>query len=364
MREAELFVMAEHVLAEVIGRIRGEQWDIVLPPCWTGRGPIGRLRCASASTTTPATTRGCRTCWPGGPWTTSGGTASTGTCSGPTRSPRWPGSSTAACAAAGRVQDGDAVVHADRRDLAVRDYLSELTITRALLAHEIAMQLGSRACPLTEELVRGLCDGTEKAAGRWRAAGFFREPMPLPVDVSWRDRFLLLAGRDPHALEDRALTQRHVLLDGLAIGESARWHDGRLWFANWGTGEIHRGRPRRSLARYRVRGCRRRRCRSRSTGCRTGRLLVVAGTPAAAPGAGRVAGPPMPDLGGRPRGFNEIVARGRRPRLRQRWGLRLRDRRRLGDRRPGPGRTARSGRVAEDIAFGNGMAITPGRGLR
>jgi len=29
-----------------------------------------------------------------------------------------------------------------------------------------------------------------------------------------------------------------LLLDGLAIGESARWHDGRLWFANWGAGEI------------------------------------------------------------------------------------------------------------------------------
>lgn len=28
------------------------------------------------------------------------------------------------------------------------------------------------------------------------------------------------------------------LLAGLAIGESARWHDGRLWCANWGTEEI------------------------------------------------------------------------------------------------------------------------------
>ena len=28
------------------------------------------------------------------------------------------------------------------------------------------------------------------------------------------------------------------LLTGLVIGESPRWHDGRLWFAHWGTGEI------------------------------------------------------------------------------------------------------------------------------
>jgi sugar lactone lactonase YvrE len=29
-----------------------------------------------------------------------------------------------------------------------------------------------------------------------------------------------------------------VLASGFAFGESPRWHDGRLWFANWGTGEI------------------------------------------------------------------------------------------------------------------------------
>ena len=29
-----------------------------------------------------------------------------------------------------------------------------------------------------------------------------------------------------------------ILLDGLAYVESPRWHDGRLWFAHWGTGEI------------------------------------------------------------------------------------------------------------------------------
>jgi len=35
-----------------------------------------------------------------------------------------------------------------------------------------------------------------------------------------------------HANEPR------VLLDGLAMPESPRWHDGRLWFSNWGAEEI------------------------------------------------------------------------------------------------------------------------------
>ncbi|TJX79605.1 MAG: SMP-30/gluconolactonase/LRE family protein [Mesorhizobium sp.] len=30
----------------------------------------------------------------------------------------------------------------------------------------------------------------------------------------------------------------HIVLEGLAFGESPRWHDGRLWLCNWGTGEI------------------------------------------------------------------------------------------------------------------------------
>jgi sugar lactone lactonase YvrE len=32
--------------------------------------------------------------------------------------------------------------------------------------------------------------------------------------------------------------ETHVLLSGLTVGESPRWHDGRLWFANWGAQEI------------------------------------------------------------------------------------------------------------------------------
>jgi sugar lactone lactonase YvrE len=29
-----------------------------------------------------------------------------------------------------------------------------------------------------------------------------------------------------------------VLMDGFGMGESPRWHDGRLWFADWGAQEI------------------------------------------------------------------------------------------------------------------------------
>jgi sugar lactone lactonase YvrE len=39
------------------------------------------------------------------------------------------------------------------------------------------------------------------------------------------------------SMESAQLKPR-VLLDGLAYVESPRWHDGRLWFAHWGAGQI------------------------------------------------------------------------------------------------------------------------------
>ena len=38
--------------------------------------------------------------------------------------------------------------------------------------------------------------------------------------------------------QEPEVLEAQVLLSGLVIGESPRWHDGRLWFAHWGTGEI------------------------------------------------------------------------------------------------------------------------------
>lgn len=82
----------------------------------------------------------------------------------------------------------------------MREYLLRATLARSLLAHYVAAYLGSTACPLPEELARPLHELTGPDAARWRRLGWFREPMPLPPHVSWRDRFLLEAGHLPHPL--------------------------------------------------------------------------------------------------------------------------------------------------------------------
>ena len=34
------------------------------------------------------------------------------------------------------------------------------------------------------------------------------------------------------------MSEPQTLMSGLVVGESPRWHEGRLWFSNWGAREI------------------------------------------------------------------------------------------------------------------------------
>src|SRR5918911_2142235 len=36
----------------------------------------------------------------------------------------------------------------------------------------------------------------------------------------------------------RMMSEGHTLLTGLVVGESPRWHEGRLWFSHWGAEEV------------------------------------------------------------------------------------------------------------------------------
>jgi hypothetical protein len=179
-REAELFVAAEGMLVEVIGRIREDQWQIVLPPVLDA-DPPATLRAAVArhaaeDAAVPDLLAG--------------------------RPPAEVDHDLSAADIA-RLAEAACAVARELDDEAAADQLWRLTMTRTFLAHDIAMALGSRACPLPEDLARGLLEETAPRAGHWRAAGFFREPLPFPPGhVSWRDQFLLTAGRDPHPFLD------------------------------------------------------------------------------------------------------------------------------------------------------------------
>jgi hypothetical protein len=200
LHEAELFVMAEEMLVEVLGRIREQDLDIVLPPLFDAPGvdqpvPLGQVveLFAYDDAWVPDMLSG-RSIDEVGPDQFDGDLL------GDDRQASIARIADAAVTAARQVIDGDAVVHTSRGDVSVRTYLQRLTVARSLVAHYVATYLGSTACPLPEELARPLWELTSPEAQAWRSLGMFRDPLPLPENVSWRDRFLLSAGHQPHPL--------------------------------------------------------------------------------------------------------------------------------------------------------------------
>jgi hypothetical protein len=199
IREAELFVMAEPMLLEVLGRIRPEHRNIAVPPMFDVPGadrpaPIRELvaRYARDDAWVPDMLAGS-TIDEVGPDKHDGDLLGSDAHASLTRIVE------AACSAARTATDPDATVHCSFGDVTASNYLLQLNIARSFLAHDVAMAIGSRACPLSEELAKGLYEFTVPTADQWRSIGVFRAPLPLPEGhVSWRDQFLLMAGRDPH----------------------------------------------------------------------------------------------------------------------------------------------------------------------
>ncbi len=156
------------------------------------------------------------------------------------------------------------------------------------------------------------------------------------------------------------MPEAHTLLAGLAIGESPRWHAGRLWFSNWGTQEVVAVDPRgKSEVVVRV--------PTTIPFCidwlPDGRLLVVSGREGLVlrqePDGSLVTLADLRGLAGEGHPWNEIVVDGRGNTYLNNQGFNF----------PGgefaPGTIAllqadgSARQVADGIAFPNGMAITP-----
>ncbi len=183
LQQAALFVMAEDVLVEVLGRVRPQDEDVVLPRMHVRAAAPRPMAVAVAQhLQDEADVR----------------SALTGTPQDVDDEPAVAARRT--CDVVRGQDDGERVVRSAGAPVTVEALLVRATLERALLAHYVAAYLGSTACPLTEELARPLWELTSPAAQSWRLAGWFHEPLPLPPHVSQRDRFLLTAGYPPHPL--------------------------------------------------------------------------------------------------------------------------------------------------------------------
>jgi sugar lactone lactonase YvrE len=52
------------------------------------------------------------------------------------------------------------------------------------------------------------------------------------------ERSPMLMLRSEAQRKEHSVYQPHPVINGIALGESPRWHDGRLWFCDWGAQEI------------------------------------------------------------------------------------------------------------------------------
>lgn len=194
MSEPDVFILSEQALADVIDRIRDDQWDERKPP-WFTTGRQGEVTLreivgyhAYDSAWVPDVLAG-RTI------------AEVGAAHDHLKTearPDYRPHSEAAIAAARAVHDLDATVHLSYGDFPTREYLRHVTSFRGFRAYDIARWIGA-STQLPPDLVQGLWDEVVPEVEEWRAMGVYGPAVAVPDDAPLQDRLLGLVGRDPHA---------------------------------------------------------------------------------------------------------------------------------------------------------------------
>ncbi len=196
MREPDVFVLADRALNRVVGQIREDQWEIVLPESFRTRrmDHTPTLReiinyHAYDDAWVPDMLAG-QTMAQAGPEKFKGDLLGS--------DPR--GSFAAivedACAAAEAFEDLHQTVHCSFGDYPARHYFWQINQFRALRAHDIAKVIGADPT-LPEDLVQGIWEEVSPNAEEWRAIGIFPDAVPVAQDAPLQDRLLGLTGREP-----------------------------------------------------------------------------------------------------------------------------------------------------------------------
>ena len=196
MREQDVFVLADRALERVIGEVREEQWELVLPESFRTRrmDHTPTLReivnyHAYDDAWVPDMLAGLT-------MAQAGPERFRGDLLGEDPSGAFSAIVERACAAAQACEDLEMVVHCSFGDFPARHYFWQINQFRALRAHDIAKVIGADPT-LPEDLVGGIWEEVSPHAEEWRAIGVFPAAIAVPEDASLQDRLLGLTGREP-----------------------------------------------------------------------------------------------------------------------------------------------------------------------
>ncbi|MGH3941867.1 MAG: hypothetical protein ACRDTG_25230 [Pseudonocardiaceae bacterium] len=198
MREAEVFVLADRSLNDVIQQIKDDQWDMAMPANFvmrTGRtGHVPTLReivnyHAYDDAWVPDMLAG-RT------MDQVGRDKFAGDLLGDHPRAAFAELVDTACAASSQLDDPERIVHCSFGDFTAREYFWQINGFRGLRAHDLALVIGVEP-HLCAELVQGLWDEISPHAEEWRAIGVFPAAVPVPESAPLLDRLLGLTGRPP-----------------------------------------------------------------------------------------------------------------------------------------------------------------------
>lgn len=196
MSIADVFVLSERALADVIDRISDDQWS-ELTPGWFQ--PAGR---AQVSLREVVNYHAQDSAWVpdilAGRSIAEVGDAHGGDLLGDQPKAAYRRVSEAAQAAAANLDDPARTVHLSYGDFPAAEYLKHVTSFRGFRAYDIARWIGADTT-LPAELVQGMWDELAPDVEAWRAMGVYGPEVPVPADAPLQERLLGLVGRDPHA---------------------------------------------------------------------------------------------------------------------------------------------------------------------
>lgn len=196
MNEPQVFVLADRTLNTVVGSIRDDQWDMVLPSSFRVRG-----RQTSPTLREVVNYHAYDEAWvpdmvAGRTMQEVGADSFDGDLLGSDPRAAFTALVETACAAVEKVTDLGGSVHCSFGDYTVQEYLWQVNSFRGLRAHDLAVVIGVDSA-LPDELVQGLWDEISPHAEQWRALGVFGPAVAVGDDASLQDRLLGLTGRVP-----------------------------------------------------------------------------------------------------------------------------------------------------------------------